>query len=62
MTEETCYKESKNIVDSILRLVRLSIDKSKGIPTDDEIDFESKHLIANEMKLTKCILKGAKEE
>lgn len=57
---EACYTESEDIVSSILRLIRLKIDQSKGIPVDDEIEVESKRLVGEELRLKRCILKEAK--
>lgn len=57
---DTCYAESEDIVSGILRLIRLKIDESKGIPVNDEIEFESKKLIGSELRLKRCIIKEAK--
>ncbi len=58
LIHEPCFIEAKNVTNTILKLIRLEIDRSKGVPVDDEIEYESDSLIYNNLKLKKCILKS----
>ena len=60
LTNEPCFIEARNVTVNILKLIRLEIDRSKGVPVDDEIEYESDSLIYNNLKLKKCILRSAK--
>ena len=60
LTKESCYIESRNISNNIIRLIGLAIDQSKGIPNEDQLDGEITELTANNLRFKRCILRNAK--
>lgn len=57
LTKETCFIEARNVTNNILKLMELEINRSKGFPVDDEIEYESNSLTYNNLRLKRCILK-----
>ena len=60
LTKEPCFIEARNVTNNILKIVQLEINRSKGFPVDDEIQYESDSLTYNNLRLKKCILRSIK--
>lgn len=60
LIKEPCYIESSNITKNIARMIRYEIQRSQGIPVDDDLFHETEQLTHNHLKLKKCMLKHIK--
>lgn len=58
LMKEPCFIEAHNVSESVMKLIKLEVDRSKGMFTDEEdIDIELDNLTANELRLKRCILR-----
>lgn len=57
LIKEKCYIESSNVTKNIARMIRFEIQRSQGVPVDDDIFHESEMLTHNHLKFKKCMLR-----
>lgn len=55
--KESCYNESRNVANNIVRIIGLSIDQTKGIQNEEQLDSEIDELTENQLRFKQCILK-----
>ena len=60
LIKESCYIESRNVTNNIARIVALAIDKSNGLPVEDQLDSEIVELTANNLRFKRCILRDVR--
>ncbi len=59
LTKESCYIEPRNVTNNIARIIALAIDKSRGIPVEDQLEGEITELTANNLRFKRCILRDS---